>query len=86
MLFAPRDEKGGWRSVTYADALEKARRIAQALLKRGLSAERPDRHPVGERDRARATGAGIDAMSASPMCRSRPRIRSCRRTSASWGT
>jgi feruloyl-CoA synthase len=32
---------GDWQHVTYAQALEKARRIGQALLDRGLSAERP---------------------------------------------
>jgi feruloyl-CoA synthase len=41
VLFAQRDEKGGWRSVTYADALDKARRIGEALLRRPVSAERP---------------------------------------------
>ena len=38
---ARRDEAGEWRRLSYADALEKARRIAAALIKRGLSAERP---------------------------------------------
>ena len=33
--------KGDWRSITYAQALASARSIAQALLQRGLSAERP---------------------------------------------
>jgi feruloyl-CoA synthase len=32
---------GDWRHVTYAQALASARRIGQALLDRGLSAERP---------------------------------------------
>jgi feruloyl-CoA synthase len=32
---------GDWQYVTYAQALEKARRIGQALLDRGLSVERP---------------------------------------------
>ncbi|MFT3776676.1 MAG: feruloyl-CoA synthase [Ottowia sp.] len=32
---------GDWRRVSYAQALDAARRIAQALLDRGLSAERP---------------------------------------------
>jgi feruloyl-CoA synthase len=32
---------GDWQRVTYGEALEKARRIGQALLDRGLSAERP---------------------------------------------
>lgn len=32
---------GDWRHVSYAQALETARRIGQALLDRGLSAERP---------------------------------------------
>jgi feruloyl-CoA synthase len=32
---------GGWRSLTYADALARVRRLAQALIDRGLSAARP---------------------------------------------
>jgi feruloyl-CoA synthase len=41
VLFAQRDENGGWRGVTYREALEAARRIGQALLARNVSAERP---------------------------------------------
>jgi feruloyl-CoA synthase len=41
VLFAQRDEKGGWRAITYAQALDSARRIGQALLRRGLTPERP---------------------------------------------
>jgi len=41
VLFAQRDETGGWRRVTYAGALDKARRIGEALLKRPVSPERP---------------------------------------------
>jgi feruloyl-CoA synthase len=40
-FLAQRQAGGAWRSVTYAEARELARRIAQALLDRGLSAERP---------------------------------------------
>ncbi len=40
-LFAKRDASGNWRSVSYAQALDAARRIGQALLDRGLDAERP---------------------------------------------
>ncbi|MDZ4281624.1 MAG: feruloyl-CoA synthase [Hydrogenophaga sp.] len=32
---------GGWRHITFAQALDAARRIGQGLLNRGLSAERP---------------------------------------------
>ena len=32
---------GAWRHIRYAEALDNARRIGQALLQRGLSAERP---------------------------------------------
>ena len=32
---------GGWRQLTYAQLLTSARRIASALLARGLSAEKP---------------------------------------------
>jgi feruloyl-CoA synthase len=41
VLFAQRDGAGGWRSVTYAAALNRARRIGEALLRRGLTPERP---------------------------------------------
>ena len=40
-FLAVRGDAGGWRRLTYATALEDVRRIAQALLDRGLSAERP---------------------------------------------
>jgi feruloyl-CoA synthase len=40
-FLAERDFDGGWRHVTYADALSVVRRLAQAFLDRGLSAERP---------------------------------------------
>src|SRR5262245_19167445 len=41
ILLAQRGEGGAWRSITYAQALERVRRIAAGLLARGLSAERP---------------------------------------------
>ncbi|HYI87082.1 MAG TPA: feruloyl-CoA synthase [Burkholderiales bacterium] len=41
VLFAQRDAAGGWRSVTYAQALGRAREIGGYLLSKGLSAERP---------------------------------------------
>lgn len=41
VFIADRGEDGGWRKVTYAQALAKARSIAQYLLDRNLSAERP---------------------------------------------
>ena len=40
-LVAKREGGGDWRRVSYAEALRSARAIAQALLDRGLSAERP---------------------------------------------
>ena len=40
-LFAQRDANGAWRTVTYAQALQQARAIGEALLTRNLSAERP---------------------------------------------
>jgi feruloyl-CoA synthase len=42
-LFARRDPAlgGQWRHLNYAQALDAARRIGQALLERGLNAERP---------------------------------------------
>jgi len=36
-----RDVSGGWRSLSYGDAHRRVRGIGQALLERGLSAERP---------------------------------------------
>ena len=41
ILFAQRDKAGGWRRLTYGAAVEQARRLAEALLRRNLSAERP---------------------------------------------
>jgi len=41
VLAAQRDPAGGWRELTYAEAHARVRRIGQALLERGLSAERP---------------------------------------------
>lgn len=41
VFMAERAEGGGWREITYAQMLQAARRIASALLARGLSAERP---------------------------------------------
>jgi len=38
---AQRDAAGGWRRLSYGDAHRRVRAIAQALLERGLSAERP---------------------------------------------
>jgi feruloyl-CoA synthase len=38
---ARRDGDGAWRHISYAEALASARGIGQALLQRGLSAERP---------------------------------------------
>jgi feruloyl-CoA synthase len=38
---AERDERGGWRTVTYTEGHARVRRIAAALTTRGLSAERP---------------------------------------------
>jgi feruloyl-CoA synthase len=40
-LFAQRDAAGGWRTLTFAQALDQTRRIATTLLARKLSAERP---------------------------------------------
>jgi feruloyl-CoA synthase len=40
-LVAKRVDRGDWRRVSYAEALRAARSIAQALLDRGLSADRP---------------------------------------------
>ena len=40
-FLAVRRDDGGWRRLTYAAALEATRRIAQALLDRNLSADRP---------------------------------------------
>src|SRR5258708_37606464 len=41
VFMAERDASGGWRQVTYAQLLMSSRRIASALLARGLSADKP---------------------------------------------
>ena len=41
IFLARRDAGGGWRRVSYAETLAAVRRIGQALLDRGLSADRP---------------------------------------------
>ena len=41
VFLAQRGDAGAWRTVTYAEALASVRSLAQALLDRGLSAERP---------------------------------------------
>jgi len=40
-LAARRDRGGDWRRIGYAQMLERARAVGQALVERGLSAERP---------------------------------------------
>ncbi|MBZ0140386.1 MAG: feruloyl-CoA synthase [Pseudorhodoplanes sp.] len=40
-LFAARATGGAWRTISYAQALDTARRVGEALLARGLSAARP---------------------------------------------
>jgi feruloyl-CoA synthase len=40
-FLAARDSDGQWRHLSYAAARERARRIAQGLIDRGLSADRP---------------------------------------------
>src|SRR6476659_6733701 len=40
-FLAQRGPDGAWRTLTYADALARTRRIAQALIDRELSEERP---------------------------------------------
>jgi len=40
-FIAQRDERGAWRALTYAQTLTRVRGIAQALLDRKLSSERP---------------------------------------------
>ncbi|MGV7210757.1 feruloyl-CoA synthase [Oxalobacteraceae bacterium A2-2] len=40
-LVASRGPDGAWQHLSYGDALQRVRRIAQALRQRGLSAERP---------------------------------------------
>ena len=41
VFLAQRQDDGGWRTVTYAEALSSVRNLAQALLDRGASRERP---------------------------------------------
>ncbi len=41
VLVGQRGPDGEWRTITYAQMLDRVRRVGQALLSRGLSAERP---------------------------------------------
>src|SRR5258708_11763080 len=41
IFLAQRDMQGQWRKLTYAEVLSDVKRIGGALLRRGLSAERP---------------------------------------------
>jgi feruloyl-CoA synthase len=41
VFLAQRDARDQWRSLTYAQVLEQVRRIGAALLRRGLSADKP---------------------------------------------
>src|SRR5258708_6456478 len=41
IFMAERDAGSGWRQITYAQLLHISRRIASALLSRGLSADQP---------------------------------------------
>jgi feruloyl-CoA synthase len=41
VFMAERIASGGWRQITYAELLTASRQIASALIKRGLSADRP---------------------------------------------
>lgn len=41
VLFAQRNPAGGWRTISYAEALDSSRTIGQFLLSRNLSSERP---------------------------------------------
>ncbi len=41
VFLGQRDAEGRWRTLTYAQVLDQVRRIGAALLRRGLSAERP---------------------------------------------
>ncbi len=41
LFLAERDGSGGWRKVTYGEAWDAARSIAQALIDRGLDQDRP---------------------------------------------
>ena len=41
VFLAQRDSAGGWRTLTYGQARQRARRIGQALLRKNLSPDRP---------------------------------------------
>jgi feruloyl-CoA synthase len=41
IFVAERDPHGGWRTISYAEAFHAAKAIGSALIRRGLSAERP---------------------------------------------
>jgi feruloyl-CoA synthase len=41
VFLGQRDAQGGWRTLSYAQVLDQVKRIGAALLRRGLSAQRP---------------------------------------------
>lgn len=41
VFLGQRDAQGGWRTLSYAEVLEHVKRIGAALLRRGLSADKP---------------------------------------------
>ena len=47
IAFAHRDPDGSWQRRTYAEVADAVARIAAALLRRGLSAERPVANALG---------------------------------------
>ena len=57
VFLAQRAPDGSWRTLTYAQTLAQVRAIAQALLQRKLSAERPIAILSGNDHRARACSA-----------------------------
>ena len=75
VFLAQRDAEGGWRTITYAQALAAGARIGAALLDAGSVARAAGRDPVRQRHRARAARPRRACMSACPTRRSRRPIR-----------
>jgi feruloyl-CoA synthase len=82
-FLAKRGPDGAWRRLTYAKTLDAVRRIDQALLDRGLCAERALAILWGN-DLEHARSRSPPSTSACPTPRSRPPTRWSPKTSASF--
>ena len=65
-FIAARDTDGGWRKISYGETLAYARSIGEALLSRGLSAERPVVILSSSRRRSPGSGAARSGTAGVP--------------------